>query len=256
MTWDQLNKKKMTIAEYFGDWMRVIDKQELQKITDWLTKQNRSLLCPTMDKVFKAFELCSLHDCRVVFLGQDPYPQKGVATGICFGNSKETPEEKLSPSLQVVKESAINFEIPHNLITFDQTLESWAKQGILMLNSALTCEVNRVGSHAMQWRPFISKLLRNLSNNYFGVVYVLFGREAQTFEPYINSKLNDIIKIEHPAYFARQKKIMPYSVFTDINKILYGKYGEQIKWYEEETFQQPIEEAGLDDSDFFWPSPL
>lgn len=151
-----------------------------------------------------------------------------------FGNSKDVPEDKLSPSLQVVKESAINFEIPHNIITFDQTLESWAKQGILMINSALTCELNKVGSHANQWRPFISKLLKNLSNRETGIVYVLFGRQAQTLKPYINEKHNDIIEVEHPAYFARTNKIMPYSVFEQMNNILYGRYGEKITLFNEE----------------------
>lgn len=163
-----------------------------------------------------------------------PYPQKGVATGILFGNSKETPEDKLSPSLQVVKESAINFEIPHNIITFDQTLESWAKQGILMINSALTCEVNKVGSHVNQWRPFVSKLVKNLSYRETGLIYVLFGKQAQTLKPYINERYNDIIEVEHPAYFARTNKIMPYSVFEQMNDILYGRYGEKIILFNEE----------------------
>lgn len=163
-----------------------------------------------------------------------PYPQKGVATGILFGNSKETPEDKLSPSLQVVKESAINFEIPHNIITFDQTLESWAKQGILMINSALTCEVNKVGSHVNQWRPFVSKLVKNLSYRETGLIYVLFGKQAQTLKPYIDERYNDIIEVEHPAYFARTNKIMPYSVFEQMNDILYGRYGEKIILFNEE----------------------
>ncbi len=163
-----------------------------------------------------------------------PYPQKGVATGILFGNNKDVPENKLSPSLQVIKESAINFEVPHNIITFDQTLESWAKQGILMINSALTCEQNKIGSHVNQWRPFISKLLKNLSNRETGIVYILFGKQAQTMKPYINEKYNDIIEIEHPAYFARTNKIMPYSVFEKMNDILYKRYGEKIILFNKE----------------------
>lgn len=225
----------MTIDEYFGDWMRVIDRQEAMRIMGWLKTVNPNTLCPALPNVFKAFKLCSYRNCRVVFVGQDPYPQKGVATGILFGNSKETPEEKLSPSLQIVKESVINFEIPHNIITFDPTLESWAKQGILMLNSALTCEVGRVGSHANQWRPFIGKLLKNISEKSSGIVFVLFGRDAQNLKPYINERYNDIIEIEHPAYFARTNQIMPYWVWTKVNDILYGRYGEKIKYYDEET---------------------
>lgn len=163
-----------------------------------------------------------------------PYPQKGVATGILFGNSKDTPEDKLSPSLDVIKEAAINFEIPHNLLNFDNSLESWARQGILMINSALTCEMNRIGSHTNIWRPFVSKLVRNLSDKRTGIIYVLFGRDAQSLKPYINERYNDIIEIQHPAYFARTKQKMPYSVFKQMNDILYGRYGEKITLFNEE----------------------
>lgn len=162
-----------------------------------------------------------------------PYPQKGVATGILFGNNKEVTEENLSPSLQIIKEAAINFEIPHNCITFDPTLEDWAKQGILMINSALTVEMNKVGSHVMLWRPFISKLLKNLSDNNTAIVYVLFGRQAQTFKPYINGKTNHIIEIEHPAYFARTNTKMPYEVFSNVSNLVKGIYGVPIEWYKE-----------------------
>lgn len=228
----------MTIEEYFGDWMRVIDKPEAMKIMGWLKTVNPNTLCPALPNVFRAFKLCSLKDCRVVMIGMDPYPDKFMgkprATGILFGNNKDVPEDKLSPSLQVVKESAINFEIPHNIITFDQTLESWAKQGILMINSALTCELNKVSSHVNQWRPFVSKLLKNLSERETGIVYILFGRQAQTLKPYIDERYNDIIEIEHPAYFARSNKIMPYSVFRQMNDILYGRYGERITLFNEE----------------------
>ena len=231
----------MTIEEYFGDWMKVLDKTEAMKIMGWLRTVNPNTLCPTLPNVFRAFKLCSYNKLRCVMLFQDPYPQQingiPVATGIAIGNSKDTPEDKLSPSLQVVKESAINYEIPHNPLVFDNTLESWAKQGILMINSALTCEVNRVGSHVNEWRPFVSKLLKNLSTRETGIIYVLFGRQAQTLKPYIDERYNDIIEIEHPAFFARTNQIMPYSVFEKINNLLYFKYREKIEWYKEEYYE-------------------
>lgn len=246
----------MTIDEYFGDWMKILDRAETMKIMGWLKTVNPNTLCPALPNVFRAFKLCPYKECRVVFMGQDPFPQKGVATGILFGNSKETPEDKLSPSLDVVKEAAINFEIPHNLITFDSSLESWAKQGILMINSALTCEVNRVGSHTNVWRPFVSKLVKNLSNRETGIIYVLFGKDAQSLKPYINEKYNDIIEIQHPAYFARTGKKMPHSIFTRINELLYGRYGEKIEWYKEEQFNTKENEEETSTNDFFWPYSL
>lgn len=227
----------MTIDEYFGDWMKVLDRAETMKVMGWLKTVNPNILCPALPNVFRAFKLCPYNKCKVVFIGQDPYPQKGVATGILFGNNKETPENKLSPSLEIIKEAVINFEIPHNLIIFDNSLESWARQGILMINSALTCEVNKVGSHTNIWRPFVSKLVKNLSNKETGIIYVLFGKDAQSLKPYINKDYNDIIEVQHPAYFARTKQKMPYSIFKKIDKLLYGKYGETIKWYKEENYE-------------------
>ena len=221
----------MTLEEYFGDWLEVIDVPALNKVVTEVNRLYRTkLVVPEYNDIFKAFTLVSEHDCKVVFLGQDPYPQKGVATGVLFGNKEGTTE--LSPSLEVIKEACINYEIPHEPIKFDVTLESWARQGILMINSALTCEMNRVNSHTMLWRPFISKLLYNLSHRETGLIYVLFGEKAQTFEPYINKNLNSVIKISHPAYYARTQTKMPHWVFTEINQLLMDKYGIPIKWYD------------------------
>lgn len=227
----------MTIDEYFGDWIKVLDKAETMRVMGWLKTVNPNILCPALPDIFRAFRLCSFKDCRVVMIGMDPYPDKFMgkprATGILFGNNKDVPEDKLSPSLQVIKESAINFEIPHNLIIFDNSLESWARQGILMINSALTCEVNRVGSHTNNWRPFVSKLVKNLSNRESGIIYVLFGKDAQSLKPYINEKYNDIIEIQHPAYFARNGRKMPHELFVNISNTVKGIYGVPIEWYKE-----------------------
>lgn len=225
----------MTIDEYFGDWMKVLDRNETMRVMGWLRTVNKETLCPNIKDVFKAFKLCPYNKCRVIFVGQDPYPQRGVAQGVLFGNSSDTPENKLSPSLQIIKESVINFEISHNLITFDPSLESWAKQGILMINSALTTEVGKIGVHMMKWRPFMIAFLKQMSMINPGIIYVLFGSQAQILEPYIN-KNNYVLKIEHPAYFARINKKMPYHIWKDINKILYDLYGEKIEWFKEEKF--------------------
>ena len=81
----------MTIDEYFGDWMKVLDRNETMKIMGWLRNINQSTLCPNIKDVFKAFKLCPYNSCRVVFIGQDPYPQRGVAQGVLLGNSSDTP---------------------------------------------------------------------------------------------------------------------------------------------------------------------
>lgn len=222
----------MTAEEYFGDWIKIIDKVELAKVLRWLQTQDDSILCPSKKNIFKAFKLCSYKELKAIFVGMDPYPQPGIAQGILFGNSKNTPEGLLSPSLQVIKECAINYEIPHGPIEFDNTLESWARQGILMINSAFTCRANEIGSHLSIWKPFTSKLIENVSSSDNGLVFVLFGGQAQSFKPYIRG-IHRIIEVPHPAYFARRNETMPYSTFTDINKYLKGQYNEEIEFYKE-----------------------
>lgn len=222
----------MTIEEYFGDWAKVIDKVEFVKILNWLKNVDKNSLCPSANNIFKAFKLCQYKDLHTIMLSQDPYPQKGVATGILFGNSKDTPEEKLSPSLQIIKEAAINYEIPHNLIEFDNTLESWAKQGILMINTAFTCEVGRVGSHYNIWRPFVSKLIQNISFRNSGLIFMLFGNQASSFKKDIIGNQH-IIEAYHPAYYARIKSKMPHSIFQKWEDLYYNLYGNKLKLYGE-----------------------
>lgn len=222
----------MTFNEYLGKWSEVINKRVLDIILSKLELEYKTkLICPMQRDVFKAFKLCSYDELKVVMVGQDPYPQKGVATGILFGNKKETRSENLSPSLQVIRKTIIDLENSDNCITFDPTLENWAKQGILMLNSALTVEMNKVGSHTMLWRPFISDLLQKLSNSRTGIIYVLFGRQAQTFKPYINKQFNTVLEEKHPAYFARTGEKMPDTIFKEVNELIRNKYKIPIIWY-------------------------
>lgn len=218
----------MTIEEYFGDWAKVIDKTETLIIMRWLNTLNKELLCPEPKNIFKAFKLCPLDKCNSVILSQDPYSQKGIATGITFGNTKEP----ISPSLEVIKEGVINYNIPHNHIDFDITLESWSTQGILMLNSALTCLVGKVGVHYSIWHNFMQKLIYNLSTYNSGLVWLLFGNQAKSFKKYIKYSSN-IIECNHPAYYARKNQSMPSNIFIDFKKAIFENFGIYIKLYEE-----------------------
>ena len=188
------------------------------------------IICPQLKDIFKCFRLCSLNSLRVVLIGQDPYPQKEVATGLAFANSSDTPEDSYSPSLAILRESVINYTIPHRTITFAPDLEKWEAQGVLLLNSALSCELGRVGSHTLLWRPFIKSLLTNLSKYHTGIVYLLMGTQAQSLEPYINKQFNHVIHIRHPSWYARQRQRMPSDIWQEINSILIGQNGYGIEW--------------------------
>ena len=127
----------MTIKEYFGDWSNIIDIVEADRIIKELARV-KLRICPQIKDIFRAFTLCSFKDLKVVVLGQDPYMdiKNGLptATGIAFGNSKETLEENYSPSLKILMESVIDYSYPHGTIIFDPSLEKWEKQGVLILH--------------------------------------------------------------------------------------------------------------------------
>lgn len=227
----------MTPKEYFKDWTTVIPYDEFMRVTEWLRKQNPNYICPLPKNIFKAFTMCSLRDCKCIMTGQDPYPDmykgKRRATGILFGNDSDIPEDNISPSLEVIKEACINYELPHQELIFDNTLESWARQGILMLNSSLTCKLGEPDSHMLYWMEFTSKLMINLSKHKTGLTYVLFGSRARSLGRYIDKVNNSIIEIEHPAYFARTKTKMPYNLFKAISKSIKDNYDTEIEWYQE-----------------------
>ena len=224
----------MTIQQYFGDWSKVIPLSDANAILKRLIA-SKQVICPLIKDIFKAFTLCPLHSLRVVILAQDPYPDirndTPTATGIAFANSPSTLSSNFSPSLEVLMESVIDFSLPHGRIIFDPSLEKWESQGVLMLNSALSCIAGKVGSHSLLWRPFIRSLLSNLSSHTNGIVYVLMGSEAQSFESYINGKYNHILKTRHPSWYARNHLPMPSSLWTTINNILIGQNGYGIEWY-------------------------
>lgn len=229
----------MTIQEYFGDWCKVLDVSEADRLMRKLI-DSKQTICPLPRDVFKAFALCPLHGLRVVIIGQDPYPDirdgKPTATGIAFGNSKETLEENYSKSLDVLKESVIDYTIPHGSVTFDPSLEKWERQGVLMLNSALSCLAGKPGSHILMWRPFMRSFLSRLSSYDSCLVFVLMGSEAQSFGPYIHAEHNHIIKVSHPSWYARNHIPMPTGLWHHINDILKGHNGYGVEWYEEYKF--------------------
>ena len=202
----------MTPEEYFDDWAGVVDMNEALRIMKWLNTINLKLVRPFYKHIFRAFKECPYKNCNVCCIGQDPYPQPGVATGILFGNNPDIPEGLISPSLRVVKK-AVNATAE-----FDNSMERWARQGILMINSALTCEVNRIGSHVDVWRPFVSKLVYNISVGRPDTIFVMFGAQAQSFNKDVQGC--KIINVKHPAYYARMGFPMPSDPFEEVNRLL------------------------------------
>lgn len=200
-------------------------------------------ILPAAKDIFKAFHLCPYKDLRVVIIGQDPYPQKGYATGLAFANPKDIPV--LSPSLELIMEriykdfyqqTELGISEIHSMEDFrpffDITLEKWAKQGVLLLNSYLTVKEGQIGSHSSIWYPFMKDFLYNLSMDTCGLIFVLFGENARQFKPFIlgGSKSHYIFSYKHPAYCARNNMPLECDAFVRINEILHKNNNLKINW--------------------------
>lgn len=227
--------------DFLGSYSKFISKYiVINTLKSIIPLYSTKRVFPNQKDVFKAFHSVSYKDLRVVILGQDPYPQPNVATGLAFANRLDTKD--ISPSLRVLIEninhlfySEVDSDLPFecDYVTgreFDITLESWAKQGVLLLNSALTVEAYNSGSHFTIWYDFMKELLSNLSHSSSGIIYILFGEQAGLFKPYINSIANIILDCNHPAYYARENEPMRDNVFKLTNNYLSSIYNEVITW--------------------------
>lgn len=220
---------------YFGDWLKVMDYNQLQKYKSMLLQAvvNNISFEPEPEYVFKAFHLCPYKDCCAVILAQDPYPQRGVSTGIAFGNDL-TKNPTLSPSLGVILNSVAKYS--EDLPIFDTTLESWERQGILMLNSSLTVKTGKPGSHAEAWKPFTKTIVENLSEEKPNLFWLLLGKQAWEFKDCIQygdtSKDGNIVMDYHPAYYARNNTSMPQNSWLRMIDHVKKEFGKTLVLYE------------------------
>ena len=223
----------MTLQEYFGDWLKFMDEGQLENYRKMIIKSvsNGILVEPSPTKVFRCFRETDPNNLKAVILGQDPYSD-GSATGIAFANNHlETGIKRISPSLSVLMSSVISLsDNPKNAI-FDTTLESWAEQGILLLNSALTVKKGFPGSHLAAWRPFIERLLTSISAE-TNVCFILLGKEAWSFKDCIFDNNRGVFLDYHPSYYARNNVQMPHTVWKNMLEYVQENFGVTLQLYE------------------------
>jgi uracil-DNA glycosylase len=181
---------------------------------------------PKIADVFNAFKACHFDDVKVVIIGQDPYPQIDVANGVAFCCSRKMRVEK---SLEYIHQSIAETVDPGYVGSPD--LSSWTKQGVLLLNSALTTTISRPGAHHLLWKPFIIQVLDALIWNKPGIIYVFLGTKAQEFDAIIPSN-NYKIFVSHPASASYMKMVKwdCKDMWNKINNYLKQDGREPIIW--------------------------
>lgn len=177
--------------------------------------------------IFNALNLTPFDKVKVVLIGQDPYHGAGQAHGLCFSVQDGI---RQPPSLvNIFKEIASDIGEP--MSATKGNLVSWAKQGVLLLNATLTVRANTAGSHQGKgWETFTDKIIRTVSNNHSGLVFILWGRFAQNKESLIDGSKHLILKAAHPSPFSAYNGFFGCKHFSKTNQYLQQQGKNPIDW--------------------------
>jgi uracil-DNA glycosylase len=187
-------------------------------------------ICPRSQDVFAAFRECHLSTLRVVLLGQDPYHGPGQAHGLAFSvrSGREGQSSSLPPSLlNIFKEIQREFGFP---IPKSGNLTSWARQGVLLLNSCLTVTEGMPGSHSgIGWEEFTSGIISYLQNYPKPLVFMLWGNAAREKRELIRSP-HLALETSHPSPFSVDRGFSECDHFQIANKFLYRAGRGVVNW--------------------------
>ena len=217
-----------------SSWKEILN-DELEKpyyveLTDevkrlYITK--KGFIFPKESEVYRAFDLCPFDEINVVILGQDPYPTRGHANGLCFS---------VEPSVRPFPKSLNNIfkEIKDDLgkqIPSNGNLERWAKQGVLLLNTILTVEEGRPDSHKnVGWEKFTDAVIRKINSEKEGIVIMLWGSKAIVKEEMIDKSKHFILKSVHPSPLSAHRGFFGCKHFSKSNEFLRMMEKPEIDW--------------------------
>tara|TARA_B100001769_G_scaffold91139_2_gene69938 strand:+ start:616 stop:1278 length:663 start_codon:yes stop_codon:yes gene_type:complete len=215
-----------------NSWYEILNKHNyshvLKEINLLKETDTNIQIFPKEEDIFKCFQYFNIKDTKVVILGQDPYHKKNQANGLCFGSNYKQPPSLKNISAELSGDLNINLQ--------DFTLTSWAEQGVLLLNSALTVEEKKPGSHIKLWNKFTSSIIDELNNLNEPIIFVAWGAYAHEKLKNINTEKHYLIISSHPSPLSvfRQYKTYPAfynsNPFSKINDILKQNDKTIINW--------------------------
>lgn len=190
-------------------------------------KYETSTVFPPKEKIFSAFELSSLDDLKVVIFGQDPYHGMGQAQGLAFSTPKEI---KNPPSMvNILKE--IHSDLEKKSSCEDGDLTSWAKQGVLLLNTILTVEESKPKSHhKLGWEIFTDNIIKHINDNCKDIIFILWGAPAIKKTKLIDESKHHILTAPHPSPLSSYRGFFGCKHFSKTNEILKNLNKDEIKW--------------------------
>ncbi|MCV2528546.1 MAG: uracil-DNA glycosylase [Candidatus Lightella neohaematopini] len=216
VNWNNLLKNELK-KDYFKKIIKFIKNR----------KSNGYKIYPDKDKIFYALNVTKFSKTKIIIIGQDPYHKSKQADGLAFSVNKGV---KIPPSLfnifKELKNNINNFTIPNH-----GHLYSWAKQGVLLLNSILTVEENKPLSHSkIGWEIFTNKIIKMLNYYHYGLIFLLWGNFAKKKIKYINKNKHFILTASHPSPYSANYGFFGCRHFNIANNILIKKSSKPINW--------------------------
>lgn len=209
-------------------------KEKLQPIRElgheayWKAETKRiqgHIIYPTTNKIFNAFNM-PFEDVKVVIIGQDPYHGPNQANGLAFSVNKGI---AVPPSLQNIYQ-----ELSDDLGIKSPThgdLSDWVKQGVMLLNTSLTVEAGKAGSHKdIGWMPFIQGVISILNEYHENLVFILWGKHAQQFRAGMSTNRHYYIESAHPSPFSADRGFFGSKPFSQCNTFLRTINKQPIDW--------------------------
>ena len=203
------------------------EKDYFLKIMDFVESEYETkTVYPPHDEIFNAFRLTELGNVKVVILGQDPYHEEGQAHGLAFS----TPDGRPIPrSLKnIFKEINAEYDYP---IPQSGCLESWAQQGVFLLNTVLTVEKGNANSHSKcGWQTFTDNVIGILNSQKQPIVFLLWGKQAEKKKELITNPNHLVLITSHPSPFSARRGFLGCNHFILANEYLRKNDLEEINW--------------------------
>lgn len=213
-------------------WLSVLEKEFTKPymigLKSFLQEEKRAgqLIYPPADSIFRAMNITPFDRVKVIILGQDPYHGAGQAQGLSFSVPNGVP---IPPSLKNIYKELIEDVNIRQPMSGDLT--SWAKQGVLLLNSTLTVRAGQAGSHQKKgWEQFTNTIISKLSTDRQGLVFLLWGAYARAKKELIDQSVHFILESAHPSPFSAHTGFLGSKQFSKTNELLLSVNKTPIDW--------------------------
>ena len=203
------------------------EKDYFLKINDFINKEYETkTIYPPYDEIFNAFKLTPLNEVKVVILGQDPYHEKGQAHGLAFSTPAGRPKPRSLNNIFSEINAEYDYPIPES-----GCLESWANQGVFLLNTVLTVEEGNANSHSKcGWQIFTDNVIKLLDNQTQPIVFLLWGKQAEKKKELIKNPNHLVLITSHPSPFSARRGFFGSNHFIKANEFLKKNNIKEINW--------------------------